>query len=164
MRTVLLSLHIAGAVVALVCGMLALIEQNGTAKHRLAGKLYVIGWSVLFLGGVGLGFLRAGISPFDVLNVLGMFFVVRSYSHIVRRARLGRIWLRRHYSDMLTSMAFLVVATTNQILLRSLGELYPWWGVIVLSILPTPVLIFAMRKFDRRYGFAKPKSISQETA
>lgn len=145
-----LVVHIGAAVGALITGVLAVRFPNGTRAHRRLGKAYMGMWITLFVGGVIIGWGRPGISAFEVLNALGMSFVTLGYALIPLRRRIGPRWVSLHYICMLTSLAFIIVAAANQMLPR-IGVPYPWWGLVVLSILPFFVIPPYVARLDRRY-------------
>lgn len=153
-HTLVVMMHVGGAIGALISGFLALRFPNGTRRHRFMGKIYLVMWVMLFIGGIIIGLGRPGISPFEVINWVSMAFVVRAYVAVLMRKRIGKTWLRTHYNAMLVSFASVVVATLNQLLQRT-GVSYPLWVSIVLFASPSFVLPWYVRVLDRRYGFAK---------
>lgn len=156
-NTLVIWTHVVGAIGALSTGGLALFAfPNGSGKHRLLGKLYLVSWGLLAVGGILIGMCRPGISVFEVLNTLGIVSTVIAYNYVLRRKKLGRIWLRQHYQWMLTSLTFVVVATINQMLPR-IGISYPIWVFYLMVVIPIPINALLTRMFDRRYGFARPK-------
>ncbi len=153
MPTLLVVVHIAAATVALVAGPCAVQYPNGTPIHRRIGRAYVGGWLAFASTGAFLGAQRPGVSPFEVLNALGATFVVLGLLPLWRRERFGRRWRQYHYRAMLISVAFVVVASVNQVLMR-LGFEYPWWAFGLLTLSPFLVLPLLRRRLDRRYGFS----------
>lgn len=142
--------HIIGGIGALSTGFLALRFPNGTLLHRRLGKAYLAAWGALFVTGIIIGGRRPGVSVFDILNMLGFGAVLLGYSLVLFRRRLGQWWLSLHYNCMITSLSFVVVATANQLLPR-LGITYPWWGVIVLGVLPFFVIPPYIARLNQRY-------------
>lgn len=151
LHTSIVTIHVVGAVAALISGVLAVRFPNGTPRHRGMGKLYVTAWVVFGTTGIYLGAQRPGISPFEVLNVAGALFAGMGIYSIRARKRLGTAWKRLHYRSMLISYAFVAVATLNQILIR-LGFEYPLWVFFLIAVLPFPVLIPLRRRLDARYA------------
>lgn len=160
-HTIVVALHVIGAIGALITGSLALVFPNGTRTHRMLGKLYLVMWATLAICGFIIGWGRPGISAFEVATVFGVLSTVYAYAMVLFRKRIGRSWLQRHYGWMLGSMAALVVATVNQILPR-LGLEYPIWVFILMAVSPTFILPFFQRRLDRRYGFAKQPAPRKE--
>lgn len=161
LHTILVLAHIAGAILALFAGVAALRLPNGTRAHRLAGKLYLLGWTALALAGALLGLERPGLSAFEVINTLGFAFVLYAYAQVLLRRRIGPRWLRAHYSWMLNSLGFLWVATTNQLLARLAVALelpYPFWFFILLCVSPALILPRIQRRLDARFA---PKAAPQ---
>lgn len=154
LHTLVVITHVVGACGALIAGFLALNIPNGTSIHRFIGKIYLVMWFLLFSSGVLIGLERPGISIFEVLNILGAGTVIVAYSAVLFRKQLGRIWLRRHYNWMVSSLAFLVIATINQMLPR-LGITYPMWAFILMVASPSFIIPLYIRRLDRRYGFSK---------
>lgn len=163
MHTTLVVSHIAGALVALLTGSLAFIYPNGTRTHRLLGKLYLAGWVVLAIPGYILGADDGRISIFEVAQTFGVFSTAYAYALVLRRKRIGRTWLPRHYNWMMSSMAGLIIATANQVLPR-IGLEYPIWVFVLLCCTPTFIIPFFQRRLDRRYGFAKQPKSQQQAA
>jgi uncharacterized membrane protein len=159
-HTLIVSLHIVGAVGALIAGTLAFIFPNGTRVHRWIGKIYLLMWATLAICGYIIGWGRPGISIFEVATAFGVLATVYAYAMVLFRKRIGRSWLQRHYSWMLSSMAALVVATVNQMLPR-LGLQYPIWVFILMCLSPSVILPLFQRRLDRRYGFAKARPSRQ---
>jgi uncharacterized membrane protein len=146
--------HVVGACGALLTGFWALNVPNGTPRHRLLGKLYLVMWFLLASAGVAIGWGRPGISVFEILNLLGAVCVAVAYGAVVVRRQLGRMWLHHHYNYMVSSLAFLVIATINQVLPR-LGITYPIWVFFLMVASPSLVIPWYIRRLDRRYGFQK---------
>lgn len=162
-HTVVVALHVIGAIGALVVGSLAFVFPNGTRSHRIIGKLYLVMWATLAICGFIIGWRRPGISIFEAATVFGVLATAYAYAVVLFRRRIGRSWLQRHYSWMLGSMAALVVATVNQILPR-LGMEYPIWVFVLMCASPTFILPLFQRRLDRRYGFAKIAAPRTDTA
>ncbi len=152
LHIIVVPLHIVGALVALVAGFLALRFPNGTPRHRFIGKLYLISWATLAASGVVIGARRPQLSVFEILNILGFASVLIAYGAVLARKKLGRVWLSHHYNWMLTSMAFLCVATVNQVIMR-LGITYPLWVFFLMVAAPTPIISWYVRRLDKRYKF-----------
>ncbi|HEY0607983.1 MAG TPA: hypothetical protein VGD58_34040 [Herpetosiphonaceae bacterium] len=153
LHTVVVALHVIGAIGALITGSLAFVFPNGTRTHRMLGKLYLVMWATLAICGFIIGWGRPGISIFEAATVLGVYNTVYAYAMVLFRRRIGRTWLKRHYGGMLGSMAALVVATVNQILPR-LGLEYPIWVFVLMMLSPFVIIPLFQRRLDRRYGFA----------
>lgn len=154
MYALLVTLHITGAIGGLITGTLAFVYPNGTPKHRIIGKTYLAMWVLIAVTGFIFGMEDLRPSPFEIATAFSIFCVVKAYMAIVRRKKLGRIWLKQHYGWMLGSMAGLVIATVNQVLPR-LGITYPIWVFIAMAVSPAFILPLIQRRLDRRYGFAK---------
>lgn len=161
LHTVVVALHVTGAIGALIIGTLAFVFPNGTRTHRLIGKLYLVMWATLAICGFILGWARPGISIFEAATMLGVYNTVYAYAMVLLRRRIGRTWLKRHYGGMLGSMAALIVATVNQILPR-LGLQYPIWVFVLMVAAPVVIIPFVQRRLDRRYGFANLTVSRQE--
>ncbi|HEY0737273.1 MAG TPA: hypothetical protein VGD69_20310 [Herpetosiphonaceae bacterium] len=153
LHTVVVALHVIGAIGALITGSLAFVFPNGTRTHRMLGKLYLVMWATLAICGFIIGWGRPGISIFEAATALGVYNTVYAYAMVLFRRRIGRTWLKRHYGGMLGSMAALVVATVNQILPR-LGLEYPIWVFVLMVASPVLIIPLVQRRLDRRYGFA----------
>lgn len=161
LHTTILIIHIIGACGALISGFWALNVQHNTRMHRLLGKVYLAMWVLLAGGGTAIGWGNPDITIFEVLNVLGVGTVCIAYGAVLFRRRLGRSWLRIHYNWTVSSLAFLVIATINQVLPR-VGIEYPIWVFIIMVASPSLVIPLYVRRLDRRYGFAKPTALDHE--
>lgn len=111
-----LVLHIIGALTALVSGFVAPYRQRRTRWHRPPGKLCIAGWLTLVACGVVIDGYKPGLGNFWPLSLGDMSFVGAGYGAILFRRRIGRYWLRVHYSCRLFSMNFVFIATGNQVL------------------------------------------------
>ena len=143
--------HVAAAVAALVAGPLAVRYPNGSPVHRLWGRVYVVGWVVLAVLGAVIGRERDGVSAFEVMNALGLLFVVASLAAIAGRVRIGPRWKRWHYRAMVVSYGFVMAASATQVLLRA-GVGVPGWAFALLVAAPFAVLIPVRRRLDAVYA------------
>jgi uncharacterized membrane protein len=157
-HTTLVVTHIVGAVGALITGFWALNAPNGTPRHRRLGKTYLLMWALLAGAGLIIGLGRPGITIFEVLNVLGFGTVAMAYRAVLLRKRIGHAWLQKHYKWMVNSLAFLVIATINQVLPR-MGIEYPIWVFLLMVASPSLIIPFYVRRLDRRYGFVEPRAV-----
>jgi uncharacterized membrane protein len=153
MHATVVVLHIAAAVLALVVGPLAVRFPNGTPRHRGLGRSYVVAWIAFGTTGFYLGAIRPGITPFEVLNVLGAAFVLAALYPIWKRESIGPRWKRQHYRNMLISYAFVAVASINQAVSRA-GVEYPLWMFGLIAFTPFLVIPRVIRRLDAAYGFA----------
>ena len=158
----LVATHITGALGALITGFLAITLQANTPTHRIVGKWYLAMWMLLFVGGLGIAIHARQFSAFQVLNWLGLGFALRAYYIVLRRKSIGRQWLRKHYVNMLTSLAFVCIASIYFVIRRTMPEL--WWTIIPLSIAPQFIIPVYVRKLDQRYGFGKTQPAAAEVA
>ena len=154
----LVALHVVAAVGTIAAGFVAVRTAPGGRTHRRAGLAYVAGWLTLGIAGATLGARHAGISPFEVLNAIGLTLVALGYAPAALpalRAPLNRHdrrgWLRWHLRCLVASIPFLFVAGLNQ-LLPLLGARYSMlglWGATALAAVLTPI---AVRRLLRRHG------------
>ena len=149
-------LHVCSALAGLALGIAALRFPNGTPVHRRIGKGYLLAWVGIGASGFALGADSTSISPFEILTVVGLLFVVLAYGAVLFRRRIGRQWLRYHYRWMTTSLAALVVTAMNQTLLQTVG-LYPRWLFWALVLSPFVYMPALHRRLDEQYGFARRK-------
>jgi len=76
--SVMLVAHIAGGVIALLAGLVSIFSVKGSSTHRLAGKIYFVGMTAVFIGAV---FTAIGHHK-DFLLMVGFFsyyLTVRGY-------------------------------------------------------------------------------------
>ena len=153
-QTVVVLTHAASAASAIIAGVLALTYPNGTPRHHLFGKLYLLCWSLLVIGGAIIGSWHPGFSIFQLINLLGFISVLIAYSIILARERIGPTWLHHHYNWMVTSMAFLVVGTIHVLLRHAFGWV-PDWLFVAMVAAAAPTTSWYVRRLDRRYGYPK---------
>jgi len=73
-----LLLHIAGGIVALISGLIAMLSRKGGKSHRIAGKIYFWGMTAVFIGAVVVAIGHRN----DFLLMVGFFsyyLTVRGY-------------------------------------------------------------------------------------
>lgn len=151
MHDTIVIIHVLAAILAVGAGPLAVRFPNGTPRHRTLGRLYVAAWVVFGTTGLYLGGIRPGISPFEILTVLGAGFVGVALYVLWRRQRIGPSWKRHHYRAMLISYAFVAIATLNQVLIHA-GLEYPLWVFGLIALLPFAVLPRIRRRLDQQYA------------
>lgn len=74
----MLLLHIAGGIVALISGLIAMLSRKGGKSHRIAGKIYFWGMTAVFIGAVVVAIGHRN----DFLLMVGFFsyyLTVRGY-------------------------------------------------------------------------------------
>lgn len=154
----LVALHVVAALATIAAGIIAVRTAPGGRTHRRAGLAYVAGWLTLGLAGATLGVRHPGVSPFEVLNAIGLTLVALGYAPAAvptlrtplnRHDRRG--WLRWHLRCLVASIPFLFVAGANQVL-PLLGMRYSMlglWGATACAALATPLL---GRRLLRRHG------------
>ncbi|GEM47624.1 DUF2306 domain-containing protein [Deinococcus cellulosilyticus] len=147
--------HVVTAGTALLSGFTAVNLQRKAPLHRIAGKAYLLSWLGFAASAYLIGARRPEISPFEVITTIGLFFTLMAYWAVLNRRKLGPRWIGLHYNNMLSSLAFVCIATLNQILFRMFDV--PQWSFWVLVALPFFVLPIYGRKLNRRY-FAKGTS------
>lgn len=150
LHTLLVAIHVVGAIGGLIMGALAFIFPNGTRRHRLIGKLYLVAWLVIAATGYTLGAGDARISPFEIATSFGVFSTAYAYAVVLLRKRIGAGWVAQHYRWMIGSLTGLLIATINQVLPRT-GVEYPIWVFIVICASPAVLVPFFGRRLDRRY-------------
>lgn len=151
MHTVIVVVHVCTATLALGTGIAAYTFRNNTPRHRRLGIGYIAGWIGFAVTGLILGARDPAISVFEVLTVLGAVFVGLGLGTVKRRDAIGPAWITWHYRWMLTSLAFVVIATINQLLLQA-GWRLPLWAFIGLSLTPFLVIPRLVDRLDRRYA------------
>ena len=144
-------IHVVSALTALVLGVWAVREPNGTPRHRRIGMGYLIAWSGIAASGFALGADTPAISAFEVLTVVGVALVASAFGAVRWRRRLGPRWLRLHYVLMTASLAALVVTGVNQLLIQTLPA-YPRWLFWVLMLSPFAVLPAWHARLDQRFA------------
>jgi len=161
-QTIIVTTHVAGAIGALITGFLALKFPNGTPRHRTLGKLYMLCWALLTIGGAIIGSWNAGFSVFELMNLIGFLCVVMAYCMIVFRKRIGHAWRHYHYNWMITSIAFLIVGTINVVLRHTLGGV-PMWFFYLTVVVAAVATNWYVRRVDRQYGYTKQQPAQSAT-
>jgi uncharacterized membrane protein len=87
-HTAVVILHIVGAVGGLIAGGLALFYQNGTRRHRLIGKTYLVMWAIIALTGYGLGW-DGRVSVFEIATTFGVVSTIYAYWMVLGGGRSG---------------------------------------------------------------------------
>ncbi|WP_034344316.1 DUF2306 domain-containing protein [Deinococcus misasensis] len=147
---VLLGFHVVTASMALLSGFAAINLQRKAPLHRIAGKVYLLAWLGFAVSGLVIGARRPEVAPTEIITVIGLLVTMRAYWAVLNRKKLGRKWLQLHYSNMLSSLAFVCIATLNQILFRTFD--LPSWFFWVLVALPFFVLPLYGNALNRRYA------------
>lgn len=145
----LVAFHVVSASTALIAGFTAVTLQRKAPLHRMAGKVYLLAWLGFAASAYALGARRPEISPFEIITTIGIFFTLRAYWAVLNRKKLGKRWLSLHYDNMLSSLAFVCIATLNQILFRIFD--LPQWSFWILVALPFFVLPIYAKKLNRLY-------------
>jgi len=124
-------LHIASAVIALVTGLLVLLQTKGTRRHRRIGCMYVASMITLNVSSFFIFRLTGEFSPFHIAAFLSLATVVAGFLPVYLR-RPGRGWLGIHLQFMAWSYIGLLAATASELAVR-IPESPFWWAVIVSS-------------------------------
>ena len=167
-ETVVVTAHVGGALVALAAGFAAISVRTGSRAHKLAGKVYLLGWAALALAGALLGADDGRLTAFEALNAISFGLAVAALLAVALRRRIGQRWLRLHLDWMLSSLAGLWVASANQLLGRLAHALelpYPFWLFVLLCASPFFFLPRLGASLARRHGLPdEPRRARGEAA
>lgn len=116
----MLVVHIAGGVIALLTGLVSIFSVKGSSTHRLAGKIYFVGMTAVFIGAV---FTAIGHHK-DFLLMVGFF----SYYLTVRGYRV--LFLKKlPEGQKAKSIDWVIVIISATFIFTLLG-----WGFWALSL------------------------------
>ncbi len=101
-----ITLHLIGAVIALVLGAIVLILEKGTPRHKLAGRIWVALMLLVSISSFFIFEIRdpAGPSPIHLLSIWTLIALSFALYHIRRGNR------RAHRSFMIGTYVGLVIA------------------------------------------------------
>ncbi|PEN11461.1 hypothetical protein CRI94_15625 [Longibacter salinarum] len=126
--------HVALGVIALVAGAWNLMAQKGTRRHRRAGWIYTGAMAGLILTSFAIFQLTGAFGPFHVMAIVsGATLTLAIYFPLRREYHDG--WLEHHYFWITFSYVGLVMATGSHFAqygpagwsMWERGAL--WWGV-----------------------------------
>ena len=150
-------LHMATAAIAIVAGLLVLLQVKGTRRHRRIGYLYVTSMVTLNVSSFFIFKLTGEFSPFHVAAFLSLATVIAGFLPVYWR-RPSEGWLEVHFQFMAWSYIGLLAAAAAELAVR-IPESPFWWAVIVSSavIIMAGALILAHNrpKLLARYGRAR---------
>jgi uncharacterized membrane protein len=118
--SVALVLHIAGGIIALISGLVAMLTSKGGKNHRLTGKVYFSGMTAVFIGAVitALGHHK------DFLLMVGFF----SYYLTVRGYRV--LYLKKlNQGQKPVLMDWFIISVSAIFILALFG-----WGIWALMV------------------------------
>ena len=149
-------LHIATATIAIVTGLLVLLQVKGTRRHQRLGTVYVASMVTLNVSSFFIFRLTGEFSPFHVAAFLSLATVIAGFLPVYWRRPVDG-WLELHFQFMAWSYIGLLAATASEIAVRIPKSPF-WWAVIVSSaviIMAGAVILAHHRpKLLARYGRA----------
>ncbi len=105
----MVAFHTAAGIVALLTGLFIVFSPKGTAPHKMAGKVYVLGMYAVCLTSFWISGLFDGYGIFHVIAVVGMVYLTIGLVPMVAKRRFRR-WYPMHFYMMLWSFVGLVMA------------------------------------------------------
>lgn len=143
----ILTIHAALGIVALVSGAWNLITKKGTRRHRFAGWVY----AVSMFGLIGTSFtifeLFGGFGPFHAMALMSAGTLALALYFPLRRNQYAN-WLEHHYMWITWSYVGLVMATGSH--LFAMGPPgWPYWARAILYW-GLPCIIGAILIYSRR--------------
>lgn len=143
----IIQLHVAAAVVAMLLGPLALYLRQGTKLHKYAGYIWVSAMTLLALSSFGIHSF-AVIGPFSPLHGLALFTLWSLYEG-VRRARAGEIAIHRRVFRNLYWFGVMVAGLFNflpgRIINRALLADSPGMGYAAIALGLVVALVILLR-------------------
>jgi uncharacterized membrane protein len=137
-------LHLAAAVVALLCGTLVLYMNKGTAIHRKVGYVYTGSMLIIITTAFGIYRLFNGFGPFHVFAIVAIGSLLLGMIPMLNKQRTAKA-IQTHYSRMYWSVIGLYAAFAAETLVRLPKA--PFWEVIFLSL---AVIMIAAGVFFRK--------------
>lgn len=149
-------LHMATATIAIVTGLLVLLQTKGTRRHRRFGYVYLASMVTLNVSSFFIFKLTGEFSPFHAAAFLSLATVIAGFLPVYWR-RPADGWLEVHFQFMAWSYIGLLAAAASEIAVR-VPESPFWWAVIASSavIIMAGALVLAHNrpKLLARYGRA----------
>ena len=105
--------HTGAAILAILCGLLVLLLEKGTATHKMIGKIYATVILALCTFSVFIHEINGGFSIFHLISIQATVFVVAGLVPLFLRDRL-EYWYVWHLRFMLYSYVTLVVTGVAQ--------------------------------------------------
>jgi uncharacterized membrane protein len=143
----LLAIHTAFGIVALVSGAWNLLARKGDRRHRAVGYVYAGSMTGLVLTSFGIFEVFSGFGPFHALSLVSGGTLALAMYFPLRRDRHDG-WLEHHYMWITYSYVGLVMATGSH-LFEVVPSLPGWAGALLFWVLPYVVgsaLIFARKQ------------------
>lgn len=126
-------IHTGSSVLALLFGLVVLMQPKGTRAHRQLGWAYVASMSGLIVTAFMIYDLFGGFGPFHFAALVALITLVGGMLPAYRRRPRQR-WVERHYYGMTWSYVGLLAAAAAETLSR-LPDVVFWWGVIGASLI-----------------------------
>lgn len=133
----MLVLHIAGGTTALISGLAAMLTTKGSKVHRLAGKIYFVGMTAVFIGAVVVAIGHRN----DFLLMVGFFsyyLTVRGY-RILSLKKLDR-------GQKPVALDWLIVSVSAIFILALFG--FGIWLFLKGSGMGVPAVVFSAVGFS----------------
>jgi uncharacterized membrane protein len=138
------SLHLASAIVALICGTLVLYMNKGTARHRKAGYVYTFSMLIVIVTAFGIYRLFKGFGPFHAFAIVAIISLALGMIPMLKKQKTAKA-IKTHYSRMYWSVIGLYAAFAAETLVRLPKA--PFWEVVFISL---AVLMMAAGFFFRK--------------
>ena len=140
------SLHLIGAVAALLTGTATLARPKGDALHRVLGRIYGASMALVVATSFTIYELYQGAGPFHALAMVsGLTLVAGLLPVCLRRPATG--WHRMHLAFMYWSVIGLYAAAVAEVLVRLDGvRMGPGVGVAVAGVFAVAAVPFARRR------------------
>jgi len=138
------AVHVAGGLIAVITGAIAMLSRKRPGRHPLAGTIYYWALAVVFVTMSALAFSRW--SEDYHLFILGLLSFVAATIGRTARRKLLPSWLRIHMTGMATSYILMITAFyvdngPNLPLSRELPPLAFW---TLPTLIGAPILINAL--------------------
>ncbi|PSL45341.1 hypothetical protein CLV51_10443 [Chitinophaga niastensis] len=150
-----LAIHIAGGTLSLITGMLAITTQKGGRHHRINGKLYCAGMTIIFITAIAMALIK----ELTFLLMVSFF----SYHQLVRGYRA--LYLKKlHKGQRMTWVDVLInsIAAVFMICLLAWGLTGDWsllrivaivFGLSGILVVTLDVRKFYVRPVEKQHWF-----------
>jgi len=128
------AIHLALAVLALVCGLLVTLGHKGDGRHRTLGRIYFVSMLGVNVTALMIYRLFGAFGPFHAAALLSLATVLAGFVTL-RRRRPRKKWLEHHAMWMSWSYVGLLAAAVAEITTRLPRA--PFWWVVLASTFVT---------------------------
>ncbi len=105
-------IHTSVVLIAIFAGLVICGKDKGTRKHRFWGKIYVFSVVLIIATAFMTQELQTRIGAYKIFIILSLLFIAAGFYPLFFRKRI-KIWVVWHYTFMLYSFLFLLIAAVT---------------------------------------------------